>query len=83
MGTGNHVPDGQNQPYGSGRVAAIAAIWIVAFVVGFFLIPYHDVFAGNRHGPPDIFKPLVHRVMATALIGWVITYFFSDQLSDK
>lgn len=76
-GTGDQVQKGQNHP---NRVAAIVAVWIAALVVGFFLIPFNDVFANYRYQPPDLFKPLVYRVLATTLIGWGLTYLFRQQL---
>ena len=83
MGAAKQISENNGQPSGSVRAAAIAAIWIVAFVVGFFVIPYHDVFAGYHHEPPDLFKPLVFGVLATMAIGWGLTYLFSDQLGSK
>ena len=80
MTSGEQVQRGQSPSSGSLRAALLATIWIVAFVVGFFLIPYHDVFAGDRYGPPDLFKPLIYGVLATTAIGGGLTYLFSDQL---
>jgi len=80
MAFAKQVQQGQHRSSGSLRLALPGTIWIVAFVVGFFLIPYHDVFAWDRFGPPDFFKPVIYGILATTAIGCGLTHLFSNQL---
>jgi hypothetical protein len=59
------------------------ALWIAGFVVGFCLIPYHDVFAGSRYEPPDLFKPLVYGLIVMTASRYGLGALFGEKWDSE
>jgi hypothetical protein len=69
----------ESRPPGSLHPTLNVSLWIVGFVVGFCMIPYHDVFSGYRHEPPDLFKPLIYGGIATMAIRFGLGALFGEK----
>jgi hypothetical protein len=79
MVTKQQVQQSVNRPAGSLHPAFGAALWIIGFVVGFCMIPYHDVFSGYHHEPPDLFKPLIYGGIAMMSIRYGLGAIFGEK----
>ncbi|WP_152050252.1 hypothetical protein [Tautonia marina] len=66
--------DGPSTP---ARTAFYVVCMIASTFVALFVLPYHDIFAGQPYQPPDILKPLVFRLMAATVMGFGVTFCFS------
>jgi hypothetical protein len=73
------VQRSESRPPGFLHLALSATLWIVSFVVGFCVIPYHDVFSGYRYEPPDLFKPLIYGGIAMMAIRYGLGVLFGEK----
>lgn len=56
------------------------ALWSVGLLAGFCVVPYHDIFAGHRHAPPDLCRPLLFGLLFATLVRFAGGWLFGERI---